>query len=97
MDCSDDITYSFHMQTSLNESSQRQLTVRLSADTLKTARVVARARGLSVNGLIRSLLVELQRAQEEKALEAAYARLGADAESNVEFATREQARVARRG
>jgi hypothetical protein len=92
-----DIRYPHHMKTSASDISTRQLTVRLSADTLKTARLVARERGLSVNGLIRSLLAELQREQDERALEAAYARLGTDAESNVEFATREQARVARRG
>lgn len=62
----------------------------------KTARRLARARGLRIKGLIRSPQVEPQPAHRGNSLGAAYARLGADAESNVEFATRAQAWVARR-
>ncbi|GMU63349.1 MAG: hypothetical protein AMXMBFR34_51120 [Myxococcaceae bacterium] len=81
----------------MNDIATRQLTVRLGVHTLKTAQRVARARGLTVNALIRELLLELQREEEERALAAAYEKLGADAEADVEFAAQEQARVVRRG
>lgn len=85
------------MKTSPTETTQRQLTVRLSPATLRTAKQVARGRGLTVNALIRQLLLELEREEQERELSAAYETLGGDAESSVDFAVREQGRVVRRG
>lgn len=85
------------MSTSSSDITARQLTVRLSSQTLKTAKQVARARGLTVNALIRQLLLDLQREEDERVLVAAYEKLGSDPDSSVEFAAREQARVVRRG
>ncbi len=85
------------MSTSAAELTTRQLTVRLPEPTLRAARRAAKERGLSVNALIRELLDQLQRAETERELTAAYERLGADGTADVEFAAAAQARVARRG
>lgn len=85
------------MPTSSSDVEGRQLTVRLSGSTLRAARRVARARGITINALVRELLDQLERAETERELTAAYEALGADAASDVEFAVPAQARVARRG
>jgi hypothetical protein len=53
------------MPTASDDITQRQLTVRLPESALKVARRTAKARGLSVNALVRSLLVAMQRDDEE--------------------------------
>jgi len=85
------------MPTASGDITQRQLTVRLPEAALKVARRTAKARGLSVNALVRSLLVALQREDEARALKAMYEQLGRDDDSSVEDALDAQASVARRG
>lgn len=85
------------MTTPSDASSTRQLTVRLAPSTLRAAQRAARARGVSVNALVRELLLDLDRQEQERSLRAMYEQLGADADASVEHATRAQAEIARRG
>jgi predicted DNA binding CopG/RHH family protein len=85
------------MSTAQSDISQRQLTVRLPDAALRAARRAAKARGITLNALVRQLLEDLERAEQERTLAAAYETLGADSQSDVEFAVPAQSKVARRG
>lgn len=92
-----DFSYCSQMPTAQKDVESHQLTVRLPGQTLRAAKRVAKARGLTLNALIRELLTNLERQQEERELASAYEVLGADRDSSVEYAIRAQAKVARRG
>lgn len=85
------------MTTSNDEIETRQLTVRLPATLLSASKRLARRRRTSVNGLIRSLLEDVSRAERERELRRTYDELGADTEADVERYRHAQREVVRRG
>lgn len=86
------------MKTSSDDSTTRQLTVRLPRRLYDQTQRMARARRVSVNALVRRLLEELEREERERELGHAYEILGSDAAGNdAEPYFRAQSEVVRRG
>ena len=86
-----------HVKTSHPDLATRRLTVRVPSALHARARELARARGTSVNALVRQLLEQLERLERDRELERAYDLLGRDSGSDVEPLFETQAEVARRG
>lgn len=81
------------MKTSVHDSMNRQLTVRLPRFLYRRAQQMAKARGTSLNALVTGLLTELDRKGREEELARAYELLGGDKGSDVEYAATAQAAV----
>jgi hypothetical protein len=85
------------MKAAASDSTVRQLTVRLSPRLYARTQRAAKTRQLSVSDLVRQLLEDLDKREQEKELERAYNLLGDDAGSDVEPFFEAQVEVVRRG